>query len=411
MIAFRARLVFPVSSPPIRDGVVVVADRRIVQVGEAAGASAVGASEIQDLGNVALLPGLVNAHTHLEFSKLVAPLGEPGMVFPDWIREVIRYRWSLTERYGASMFASAVYSGLEQSYRAGTRRLGEIATGDWSLAPFAEADFAGTLFHELIGLRQERAESLLAQLPAMLDTDDRFQSTDDWQRGLSPHAPYTVHPQLFAGAVQFATERGLPLAFHLAESREELELLHSGSGPFLSLLTDLGAWDADAIPRGTRPIDYLQTLAASGARSLVIHGNYLQADEQALLGQHADRLSVVYCPRTHAFFGHERHPLPALLKAGARVALGTDSRASNPDLSILAEMRHVARTFPDVSPATILAMGTLHGAQALGCDATHGSLQPGKTADFITVALPPADGDPYELLFNSSLPVVVPVPT
>jgi cytosine/adenosine deaminase-related metal-dependent hydrolase len=133
----------------------------------------------------------------------------------------------------------------------------------------------------------------------------------------------------------------------------------------------------------------------------------LDAEEIEFVGQHNQRMAVVYCPRTHAWFDHAPYPLAALLAAGAVVALGTDSRASAPDLSLLAEMRHVARAFPKLSRATILELGTLGGARVLGRQAEIGTLQPGKWANLAAIRLPdaPAD-DPHELLLDADGPVV-----
>ena len=136
---------------------------------------------------------------------------------------------------------------------------------------------------------------------------------------------------------------------HLAESPEELELLRHGGGPLRAFLEELGAWDATAIPPGTRPLDYLRLLA-SAHRALVVHGNYLDDEEIAFLGANAGRMSVVYCPRTHDWFAHRDYPLEKMLAAGATVALGTDGRGSSPDLSLLGEMRFAARRHPGVPP-------------------------------------------------------------
>ena len=135
----------------------------------------------------------------------------------------------------------------------------------------------------------------------------------------------------------------------------------------------------------------------------MVHGNYLDDEEIEFLGRQRQRMAVVYCPRTHAWFGHERYPLEKMQAAGAVVALGTDSRASSPNLSLLDEMRYVARAFPAMSRAAILEMGTLHGARALGLDAVVGTLQPGKLANLVAVALPQdRAAEPYELLLDAS---------
>ena len=387
--AFRARYVFPVTAPPLADGVVTVEGGQIIAVGR----RAVGCTAIE-LGNVALLPGLVNPHTHLEFSDLTAPLGESRMPFPRWVPLVIE--WRAAQPPGKS----AVPTGLNESVRAGVTTLGEIATPGWSPAALENQPLRTTVFLEAIGLARDQFEPKVAEARAHLR---RAAGQHCWRAGLGPHAPYTVRPELFERLVALAAEADVPVAFHLAESREELELLATGDGLFRDVLAELGFWDPTAIPRGTRPLEYLRRLAESGARALVIHANYLEDDEIGLLAAHADRLTVVYCPRTHAFFGHPRHPLPKLLAAGASVAVGTDSRASNPDLSVWQELRFVARRFPELPGEAVLRLGTISAARALGEGGESGSLEIGKRADLAIVPLD--DGpthDPYELLFASN---------
>ena len=226
-----------------------------------------------------------------------------------------------------------------------------------------------------------------------------------WQPGLSPHAPYTVHPELLMRVAALSAERQIPLAMHLAESREEIELLRDGRGPFRDLLESRDAWDPAARPRGARPLDELRVLSRAH-RALVIHGNYLDDEEIEFLGRQR-QMAVVYCPRTHAWFGHARYPLEKFLAAGAVVALGTDSRASSPDLSLLAEMRHLAREFPAISRATILELGTLGGARALGLDSQIGTIEPGKRANLAAIALPEDTvDDPHEMLLEAAGGVV-----
>jgi cytosine/adenosine deaminase-related metal-dependent hydrolase len=216
--------------------------------------------------------------------------------------------------------------------------------------------------------------------------------------GISPHAPYTVSPDLLRAIISQAHERSLPVAMHLAESADELELLAQGTGRMQELLEERSMWDAGAILRGSRPLDYLRILAGA-PRASVIHGNYLDAKEWEFLAAHSDRMTLIHCPRTHSFFGHPPLPLDELLAAGAHIALGTDSRASNPNLDVLAEMRQVARLHPTLAPDTILRMGTLAGAIALGLEQTTGSITSGKAADLVAVPLPEqVGGRPEELL-------------
>ena len=388
---FRARWVFPADGLPLQNGVVRVANGLIAAVegyktGEA----------VTDLGNVALLPGLVNVHTHLEFSLLESPLGRAGMPFADWIGEVVAYRRGLAAAGGdlADYARRATTAGLNESAGAGVAGIGEIATALWAEDSFkSRDDIGGTVFLELLGLAPARMEPLLASAKQHVSAGNPA----SFRRGLSPHAPYTVHPDLLQRVCRLSAETKTPLAMHLAESSAELELLRSHSGPLVERLKELGAWHPGSLPRGLRPLDYLEMLAAAD-QVLVIHGNFLVRDEMEFIAARRDRMTVVYCPRTHAYFPHGDYPLAEMLSSGVRVAVGTDSRASNPDLSILSELRHIARNHPSIAPEEILKMGTLNGAEALGLADRLGSLTPGKLAAFAVVPIPDTEGDPYELL-------------
>jgi cytosine/adenosine deaminase-related metal-dependent hydrolase len=188
------------------------------------------------------------------------------------------------------------------------------------------------------------------------------------------------------------------MAIHLAESLAELQLLREHAGPFAEFLKELGVWDPAGLVANA---DELLAILREAPTVLFAHGNYLSPDAAIARGQ-----SVVYCPRTHAAFGHAPHPLAALLRRGVRVALGTDSLASNPDLDMLAEARFVHARHPDVSGAALLRMLTLSGAEALGWARETGSLTPGKSADLVVLPLPDVEpADPHALLWESALPI------
>jgi len=391
--AFKARYVFPVAGQPIPDGLVTIQGQSIVAVGKDT-----PAGQVRDLGNVAIVPGLVNAHVHLEFSDLAEPLGELGMPLASWVREVVRFR-----QFGPYRPYDAVRLGLQECLDAGTTALGEIAQPRWQSDLFETGRPETTVFLELIALRSDWSDRTLERARRHVETGN---VSGSWRAGLSPHAPYSVHPVVLEQVVSLSADERIPVAMHLAESPEELQLLDSATGPFREILENLRSFDPIAFPRGARPLTYLRMLARAH-RSLVIHGNYLDDEEIAFLAEHAERMAVVYCPRTHAYFGHSAYPLEQLLSAGATVALGTDSRASSPDLSVLAEMRFVARTCQSIGRDVVLQVGTISGARALGRDHRLGSLEPGKYADMAAVALPDHNAsDPYELLFDSDLPVL-----
>lgn len=393
--SLNARFVFPIDRPPIRDGWITVSDGRIDTIGN----RPVG--ERHELGNVAILPAFVNAHTHLEFSNLDQPLGRSGMRFTDWIREVVRWRREASDRNsGIDWRYDAIRCGIAESLRCGTAMFGEIAT-----LPRSEGDgrydaMQGVCFLELLGLADERHDELLAAAKTHLATSRSGGAA--LSLGLSPHAPYTVSQRLVESVASLAARDRVPVAMHLAETQEELELLRSGSGPFQELLAELGAWHANVIPQGSTPLDYLKILAKAH-RSLIVHGNYLTREEIEFAGQQRDRMSVIYCPRTHAYFDHERYPLHQMIRCGVNVALGTDSRASNPDLNMLNEFRFAAQQHEDIPLATILRLATINGALALGVERSHGTLAPEKRADLVVIPVAEDDpNDPHELLLATT---------
>lgn len=376
----RARWVLPIDAPPLEGGYVAVSDGVIAEVC----GSNPDRGPVTDLGDVILLPGLVNAHTHLEFSGLAKPLGTPGMSLPTWIRTVIADRGR-----GDRDAAAAIAAGLRESAAAGVTTIGEIATSPTAIYDVDQSP-RSLLFQEAIGFSAGRVDSVAAEM------ERRVEAAGD-AAGISPHAPYTVHPQLLARLVDLAISKQLPIAMHLAESREELQLLREGAGPFQELLAERSMWDGATIPRGSRPLDYLRQLARA-PRSLAIHGNYFAAEEIEFAAAQRERMSVVYCPRTHAYFGHEPYPLEEMLAAGVQVVLGTDSRASNPDLNLLSEVQFAAGRFPGVDPAVLLRMATLNAATALGLGDFVGSLTAGKRAELTAVRCDGDRNDPYRAL-------------
>jgi aminodeoxyfutalosine deaminase len=381
----KARWIFPVASEPIAHGAIeITADRRIDAIHRHVPRGA------EDLGDVAIVPGFVNAHTHLEFSDLPAPLS-PAQPFTAWMRALVGYRRSRGDG------ATAVRRGVEECRRSGTAGFGEIVTQDWAAATPADAPGA-VLFRELIGFPAETVDERFEIARRFLQVDSGG-SAGEGVRGLSPHAPYSVHPKLFERVVALAAERRAPLAMHLAETPAELQLLREGQGELVDLLSDLGAWRSGIVPPGTRPLDYLRPLAAL-ERVVIAHGNYFDDEEIDFVAAHRN-LAVAYCPRTHAYFGHAEHPWRKLIARGGLVAIGTDGRCSNPDLSVWNELLFLAGRFPQFDPAILLRMGTLNGARALGLETRLGTLEKGKAARAAIVRLGDvASDDPYGELFH-----------
>jgi cytosine/adenosine deaminase-related metal-dependent hydrolase len=378
-----ARWLFPVDRPPIPDGILTLQGERIAAV-EPRGARKADL----DLGNVAILPGLVNAHTHLDLGALRGELPPPDD-FTQWLRAVVNYR----RNSSVAEWQQAIQAGIEESIAAGTTLVGDISSGGLSREVLAHSPLRSVIFYELLGLRRPRARQAAAELKVWLHQGS---PEPRCRLALSPHAPYSVRRSLFRLSAKWATRSALPVAIHLAESTAESELLRDHRGPLRDFLEEVEAWDESGLVANLAEI-----MNPLELHSLVlyIHANYLPPS----LWQLYSNTSIVFCPRTHAYFRHERHPFREMMEFGAKVCLGTDSLASNPDLSILEEMRFVWRgTAGGIAGPDLLAMGTLNGARGLGWQTEVGSLTSGKSADWITIPLPNAEpGDPHDLLFDS----------
>ena len=393
MPTFTARWVLPVAGPPLAGGTVTV-DGPLIAAVEPRG---VRAAEV-DLGNVAIIPGLVNAHTHLDLSGARGQtLPTDAAHFTDWLKSVIAYRRSRTP----DEVQADVRAGLAECLASGTTLIGDIAAGrnaGYSSHPRSRHTAAYSPedrclrvveFEELIGLDPIRIEKRLESEWAWAwHEDGRLQ-----RYRVSLHAPYSVAADAFRrAAVSPPVADPVVVAIHLAETPGELELMTSRTGPFVEFLEALGVWRPEAIAASATWV--VEQSRHSPNPTVFAHCNYLPPDTPFGPNQ-----SVVYCPRTHAAFGHPPHPFRDFLARGVRVCLGTDGLTSNPDLDILAEARFVATKYPGFPGDQLLRMVTLSGAEALGWADECGSLEVGKSADFVAVPLPDRDGDPYGLLF------------
>lgn len=376
-----ARWVFPVSGPPIPDGMVAITGERIAAVGPRGRQIA-----DMDFGEAAILPGFVNAHTHLDLSELRGRC-PPSGDFTGWLRQVIAHRRAATPQ----QIEADIRMGLAESLRHGTTLLGDISGDGGSWDVLANAPLRAVVFRELLGLPQARASAAWERLDRWLES--RI-ATATCRPGVSPHAPYSVRSSLFLAA----STRGVPVAVHLAETAAEQELLLLRRGQLVPFLRDLDVWEPDGLAEDAQ---HALNLLNGLSPTLLVHCNYLAPSASI-----PHNCTIVYCPRTHSAFAHAPHPFRHFLQRGIRVALGTDSLASNPDLSILAELRHLHRHCPDVSGEVLLRMATLWGAKALGWAEETGSLEAGKSADLAIVPLAAgAERGPYEHLLDSNLSV------
>jgi cytosine/adenosine deaminase-related metal-dependent hydrolase len=404
-LVLRARHLLPGAGAWIENGWVFVERGRIKACGLGRPTFAGRARPAIDLGDAIIVPGLVNAHTHLEFSRLESPLDAAGGL-PAWIRRIVnlrRGRAEVSAGHSPGDIAAAIRAGCAESAAAGVTAIGEIATdfGPEVIAAYASAGPRLRVFREAIGLAADGGQGS-RRLAADLD---RLVARG-LAAGISPHAPYTVAAPLAARLAREIARRRLPVAMHVAESSAEAQLLRDSSGDFRVLLDEFGAWPQDASPRLFSAADWISWLARA-PRGIVVHGTHLPDDETALarLARHRDRLAVVVCPRTTRALSGVLPPVAAFRAAGIRVALGTDGRGSNPDLSVLAE----CRTLVDAGlarPAEALAMATRDAAWALLLERTSGRIAVGRPADLVVLRPARPHADPAAAAIDPATRVV-----
>lgn len=387
--SYTSRWILPAAGPPVENGILVVRDNKI----EAVEPKGTRKADV-DLGNVALIPGLVNAHTHLDLSgaRGLIPPTDPEH-FTDWLKGVIAYRRTRT----AEQVQRDIREGLAECLRAGTTLVGDIISGGQSSQILQMAELRSILCWEIIGLSKDRFDQEWSKYyfaSGLDDEDTPFDSNSNFRFWCSPHAPYSANHKQTIHCLNLGC-----CAMHLAESPAELELLSKKTGPFVSFLQELNVWNPDLITSSLDDFTSRKNYPGSGQFQIFVHGNYLSQNIELNPLQ-----SIVYCPRTHAAFGHPPHPFREFMKRGVRVCLGTDSLASNPDLDILVEARFVKSLYPDFDGETLLKMVTLFGAEALGWADECGSFEAAKSADAVAVPLPDRDGDPYDLLFIDPAP-------
>lgn len=373
----EAAWIAPMDAPPIRDAAVVFHSGTILAVGSAQHLRQKYPHAIrEDLGNVVLLPGLVNAHVHLELSD--CRCGKPPAGgFAAWLLQLVQ-RNSQPGSQIESTVTQAVRIGVEQCLRFGITSVGDITRQASITRPLLrDGRLRVTSYGEIQAMAQRR--NLFTERLAVA-ADATFAS--DWLRiGISPHAPYTVEPFGFAACRTAGMENHFPLATHLAEAVEEAEFLSHHTGPFRELWEALGQWD-ERVPTFTGgPIRFAQSVGWLEFPALLAHVNYCDDEEMSILA--AGRAGVVYCPRTHRYFGHPPHRWRDMLARGVNVALGTDSCASSPDLNLVDDARLIHEIAPDFPVESIWEMVTIRGAKAIDGEQSIGSIAPGKCADFV----------------------------
>jgi aminodeoxyfutalosine deaminase len=380
MTVYRAAWVCPIAQDPIRRGWVAVRDGRIAALGSESDAPP---AQPRDLGNVALLPALINAHTHLELSWLRDRV-PPAANFVDWIKQLFMTRGGQRERPGDPKVTDAARAAAREARACGTVAVGDISNSLATVESIRAARLRGVVFHELLGFNLPNGQSVIDTRP--LRTTAATLGGEAVAVSLSPHAPYSVSPELFRAIREEVDGSAVPImSVHLAESSSEVEFLCDGSGPWPGILKWVGSERADWRPPGVGPVAYLDGLGVLDSRTLVVHAVQLRDAELRRLADLG--CTIVTCPRSNQWVGVGVPPVARFYAAGVKVAVGTDSLASVSDLNLFSELETMRWVAPAVPARALLESATRVGAEALGLGDELGTIEVGKRAELIACSL------------------------
>ncbi len=386
----HAACLLPMNAPPTLHGWLDVSGDRIVAMGGGPGPGpdagpgsdthAAADGRALDLGHAVVLPGLVNAHTHLELSHLRGRVA-PAPSFIDWVQEMLAVRAS--EPAAPPEVGSRA---IDEAVASGTAAIADIGNTRAAVGPLAGARVSAWHFDERLGFRSGTGRDVAREAWRAADAAAAGHGREGLHLGVAPHAPYSTAPDLMRGIVEALDEDGgRRSSLHVAESPEELQLLADGTGPWRAILERLGVWDAAWTPPGTSTVGYLAGLGVLHPRLLIVHGTQCSRDDLDMLARAG--CTLVLCARSNAWVGVGTPPVAEALAAGVRVAVGTDSLASVSDLDMFQELAALRRLAPAVPSLTLLQSATLRGAEALGFDDL-GALGAGRSSRALVVDLP-----------------------
>jgi cytosine/adenosine deaminase-related metal-dependent hydrolase len=372
----RARIVVTMHGAPVENGAIAVSGNRIVDVGRFDDIKTRDAGNAVDLGEQALLPGLINAHSHLDYTCLRGKI-PPQKSFTDWIEAINAEKSELSPKD----YVASINDGFEEAKRFGTTAIANL-TAFPELISQVQPPIRTCWFAELINIRSPEHTNELV--------DTAIQSLGRARPpvaplGLAPHALFTASKDLFRRCEEIAQQEDILLTTHLAESREEMEMFRDASGPLYEFMKSIGRPMDDC--GNETPLGLFA--GVPGGRALpqwiVAHLNELSESDFELLKRLNSKFHVVHCPRSHNYFGHSPFAFDRLRSLGFNICLGTDSLASNESLSLFDEMRAFQTNFPRISPEEIFRMVTVNPARALRYENVLGQIRPGFEADLIAV--------------------------
>jgi cytosine/adenosine deaminase-related metal-dependent hydrolase len=389
----RAPVVVTMDGAPIENGAVAISGDRIAAVGTFDELTRAHGGEVVDLEGHALLPGLINAHCHFDYTSLRGKIPRRRS-FADWIRAINAEKAKLSP----DDYVASIHAGFREARTFGTTSIVNL-TAFPELISRIDDPLRTWWCAELIDVRPGTDPGdLVASARRALDQTRSPLA----QRGFAPHAPYTASPELYRAVERTGSADGLLRITHLAESFEELQMFRYASGGLYDFLASIGR---DMFDCGIEtPVTRVLDLCPPKSRWLFAHLNELMDDDVARV-ERAGPLNVVHCPRSHSYFQHTAFAYERLRDARANICLGTDSLASAPDLNLFAEMREFRRLRAHVSARETLEMVTVNAAAALGKSGQLGRLAAGYLADLVALPFSGAIHEVYETVVAFDEPV------
>ncbi len=393
MKIYLAKYVLPIAQAPLQDGALLIDHDRIRECGPAKDLLEKYPEATRvDLGESVLLPGLVNAHCHLELSfsppydlaANASPSGEPNFV--QWLIRVSKYQDTLK----SSEKRSAMQEGLKNLRESGTTTVGDLTTYEGALTCYQESGLRVVTYPEVMNLHrkisQERFESALAYADEVIAKD-----LPKIRVGLAPYAPYTLSKNLLKIFYQHLKQLQVPVQIHTSESFAEMEFFYDSKGDIANILFPYIGWGETLPPPYQKtPIQYLNSIDFLEIKPALVGCVHLGPTDLAMIARSGS--SVIYCPRAHSTLQLGKSPVRKILAHKIPAALGSESIACNSSLSLWEEMRAALKlNEQDPQPLTaeeVLTMATCGGAKALGLEKEIGSLEKGKFADFIVLKNP-----------------------
>lgn len=396
MIAYRCRTLVTMDRAPIDNGAFTIDGSRFREIGSASEVLRNHTDSVVDLGHAIVLPGLINAHCHLDYSLMRGAILS-ARSFSQWVSRINALKRSLTD----NDYLRATQLGLQELRRNGVTAVLDIVATPQNLPLLPPPPIRTWSFLELIDVRPRPWIEEIA-FGSWLFFSEHGERLGGF--GLSPHAPYTASAKMYEIALECSRMLNLPITTHVAESREEYDMFAEGRGQLYDFLRTLGRPMTDC--GSTSPLRHLIENGLINQDCIVAHLNELdEGDLELLGGTNWRNLQIVHCPKSHRFLHHRRFPLEALMERGLNISLGTDSLASNDSLDLFSEMRTAKKVYPALTARDLLEMVTIRPARALKLERSLGRIAPGYFADAIAIPFSGAAKDAYEAIVQAKGPI------